>query len=319
MILTPTSRVVLRAIGLGVGLLLMTGCVAGGPTQDSTPTLTPPPTPTSASASGDASSPTSFVVDGRSVLVHVPASAPNPGKRSLLMVLHGYTGNATETLDYFGLPDLADERGFVVAAPQGTLDRDGKTFWNASGACCNFYNAPVDDSAFLSQVIATAVAELGVDPDHVFVVGHSNGGFMALRLACEHADQVAAVASLAGAMDGGVDCEPSQPVSVLQVHGDADLLIRYAGGEINGRTYTSAAGTVSLWRDAGGCGLASTSDAMDADALIPGDDLTATTWSDCRDDSSVALWTIAGGSHVPDLTPTFAGALADWFEAHGRT
>ena len=306
-------------IGLIVALLLMTGCVAGGPTQDSTPTLTPPPTQTSASASGDASPLASFTVDGRPVRLHVPASAQNPGQRALIVVLHGYTGNAAGTVDYFGLSDLADERGFVVAAPEGTLDRDGNTFWNASDTCCNFYDAPVDDSAFISQVIATLVAEHGVDPAQVFVVGHSNGGFMALRVACEHADQVAAVASLAGAMDADVDCEPSRPVSVLQVHGDADLVIRYAGGEINGRSYTSAEDTVSLWRDAGRCSRESTSDAMDADALVPGDDLTATTWADCPEDTSVALWTIAGGSHVPQLTPTFAGALVDWFEANART
>ena len=55
----------------------------------------------------------------------------------------------------------------------------------------------------------------------VLLLGHSNGGFMAYRLACEIPERITALASLAGAglADPG-DCRVSDvPVDVLQVHG----------------------------------------------------------------------------------------------------
>ncbi len=237
-----------------------------------------------------------------------------------MVVLHGYTGEAAGAVGFFGLRPLADQRGFVIAAPQGTADSEGRTFWNASHACCNFQGSTVDDSDYLSRVIATVVSTQGIDPARVYVVGHSNGGFMAHRLACEHAGQVAAIASLAGALDADAECRPTEPVSVLQVHGNADETIHYDGGEIEGRPYTSAGRTVALWRRADGChGDSRHGERLDADASVAGEDLRPTTWTNCGRDTEVALWTIAEGSHIPALTPAFTAALVDWFEAHQRS
>ncbi len=297
-----------RLIGTGCALLLFGGCVAGV-------VLTPGPAP------GAALQPTTTTVTigGRPVLLHVPNSRRPETPAALVVVLHGYTGEAAGAVDFFGLLPLSDRLGFLVAAPQGTTDSEGHTFWNAANACCNFTGSQVDDSSHLSQVIATVVAGQRVDPGRVYVVGHSNGGFMASRLACEHADQVAAIASVAGAMDADGDCRPARPVSMLQVHGRADETIGYRGGEINGEPYTSAAGTVGRWRQANGCTGRRTSGApFDADASSSGKDLTPTTWTGCRDDTEVTLWTIADAGHVPALTPAFTAELFDWLEAHRR-
>lgn len=297
-----------RVIGIACALMLLVGCMAGVPQT---------PSPTSGAAGTTAT--TTVEVGDRSVLLYVPSHRSST-PAALVVVLHGYTGQAAGAVDFFGLRPLADQRGFLVAAPQGTVDREGSTFWNASHACCNFHGSTVDDSSHLSRVIATVVSAQPVDPARVYVVGHSNGGFMAHRLACEHADQVAAIASLAGAMDADGECEASRPVSVLQVHGEADDSIRYDGGEINGTPYTSAAETVARWRRANGCpGDGRPGTPLDADADVAGEDLTPTTWTGCRADTEVALWTIADGSHVPALTPAFSAALFDWLEAHRRS
>ena len=298
-------------IALACVLLFLTGCVAGTP-QPATVRPASPPAAVPAT--------TTVEVADRPVQLYVPASRPVGVPAALVVVLHGYTGEADGAVQFFGLRPLADQRGFLVAAPQGTADSEGKTFWNASKACCNFGGSAVDDSAYLSQVIATVVATQGVDPARVYVVGHSNGGFMAHRLACEHADQVAAIASLAGALDSDADCTPAQPVSVVQIHGTADETIRYDGGEIEGRPYTSAAKTVALWRRVDGCRSEGRSgERFDADNDVAGDDLRPTTWTTCRANTEVTLWSITDASHSPALTPAFTAALFDWFEAHQRT
>lgn len=299
------------AIQIAFCLGLLAGCSTTG-TQG---TRHPPPT-----ASSDASASTPTVeVDGRPASLYVPPSRPAGLPTALVVVLHGYTGQAAEAVDFFGLRTLADQRGFVVLAPQGTTDTEGNTFWNSPG-CCNFHGSTVDDSGYLSRLVATAVATQGLDPARVYMVGHSNGGFMTHTFACERADQVAAVASLAGALATDPDCTPSVPVSVLQVHGTADDTISYEGGEIAGRSYTSAAKTVALWRDGDHCsGDARSGDRLDADAEVAGEDLLQTTWTGCRAGTEVSLWTITGGTHVPTLTPAFSAALFDWLEAHQRT
>ncbi len=293
-------------------LALLAGCSTTG-TQ---PTRQPSPTASSAASA----STTTVEVDGRPGSLYVPPSRPTGLPTALVVVLHGYTGQAAEAVDFFGLRTLADQRGFVVLAPQGTTDTEGNTFWNASPACCNFHGSPVDDSGYLSRLVATTIAAQGLDPARVYMVGHSNGGFMTHTFACEHADQVAAVASLAGALATDPYCRPSVPVSVLQVHGTADDTISYKGGEIAGRSYTSAAETVAWWREADHCsGDAHSGDRLDADAQVAGEDLRQTTWTGCRTQTEVSLWTITGGTHVPTLTPAFTAALFDWLDAHQRT
>ena len=301
------------AVALACVLMLLAGCVAASPPPQATGTaLMPGATPGA----------TTIAVGDRSVLLYDPASRPSDptGGAALVVALHGYTGDAAGVVEFFGLRRTADQHGFVIAAPQGTSDSEGRTFWNASRACCDFGGSAVDDSDHLLRVIDTVVATHGIDPARVYVVGHSNGGFMAHRLACEHAGRVAAIASVAGAFDTDATCRPAEPVSVLQIHGKADDTILYDGGAIEGRPYTSVAETVALWRGANDCRSDARPGArLDADSTLAGDDLTATTWTNCRGNSEVAVWSIAEGSHNPALTPAFTAALFDWFEAHRRT
>src|SRR5258706_3929439 len=78
-------------------------------------------------------------------------------------------------------------------------------------------------------------------------MGHSNGGFMSHRLACD-APRIAAIVSLAGAVwNDPSKCKPAGPVSILEVHGNADLTINYNGGQKKGYTYPPAHTTVATW------------------------------------------------------------------------
>ena len=165
------------------------------------------------------------------VTVRVPEFGSGP--RPLILQLHGYSSNASDTENFlFQLGSRAEAAGILLAMPEGTIDGLGHRFWNATDACCDFFGTGVDDVGYLLALIDQIDEELGgVDREHIYLVGHSNGGFMSYRMACEHAESFAAVVSFAGAtFEDETDCAPSRPVPVLQIHVIADNTLPYGGG-----------------------------------------------------------------------------------------
>jgi len=254
-------------------------------------------------------------LDDRPFQLYVPASYDSATKVPLVVLLHGYRSNAAQQESYFKLTAEADRRGFLYAMPEGTTDRNGLQFWNATDACCDIYRTGVDDSGYLSRLLDTVESSYSVDAARVYLVGHSNGGFMAYRMACEHSTQITAIVSLAGAMDNDTSsCKPERPVSVLQIHGTADNTIEIDGGANGQYPYPSAATTVDTWRRLDGCGeQAETPAPIDLDAAVSGAETTVTRYAaGCRDGSRVELWTIKDSGHVPRLSEDFAPAVVDF-------
>jgi polyhydroxybutyrate depolymerase len=157
-----------------------------------------------------------------------------------------------------------------------------------------------------------------VDSRRVYLIGFSNGAFMSFRMACDHADLIAAIAALNGAMwSDPSKCRPSQPVSVLNIRGSADTVIRNPGGSFAGFTYPSTDATVKDWVTLDGCGAApvNSDTPLDLASDVAGAETTVTAYSGCRQDSTVALWTIRDGSHVPRFTADFVPAVLDFLLA----
>ena len=171
------------------------------------------------------------VVGGdRPVVVHVPAIYSCDTPAPLVISLHGYTGSGQTQEAYLRVAVESERRGFLYLSPDGTTDAYNNRFWNATDACCNLVGSTVDDSAYLSGLITEMTNTYNVDPRRVFVIGHSNGGFMAYRLACEHGDLIAAIAPIAaGSWSDRTKCPAATPVSVLHIHGTSDAVINYSG------------------------------------------------------------------------------------------
>jgi polyhydroxybutyrate depolymerase len=255
--------------------------------------------------------------DRRAELV-APATMTEPAP--LVLALHGYGRTPAEVDRLLHITESAAARGMYVLFPTGTEDRLGMGYWNASAACCDFFDSEVDDVDYLDALLGEVMAARPVDPDRVYVVGHSNGGFMAYRLACELADVVAAVAVL-GAGDAAADggCVPARPVSVLHLHGDADGRVPYAGG-VQIEAHPGAVETVQLWADRNGC----TGDVVDLDPVDlmdrqEGPETAITAYEGCPSGVDVWLGTIARGPHEPVLSADAVGeSVFDWLLAHGR-
>ncbi len=257
----------------------------------------------------------------RPVKMYVPDSYDGSEAAPLIVLLHGYGASGAVQEIYFGLKPVAAERGFIYAVPDGTLDGTDKRFWNASNACCDFGNTGVDDSAYLSGVVDEIKAAYNIDPKRVYFVGHSNGGFMSYRMACDHADQIAAIVSLAGATAADVsDCQPSEPVAVAQIHGTADDTVLYEGGAFAGLVYPSAVETVERWAAHDECDLTpADGGTLDLDSALAGEETKVSVYgAGCAPGGHAELWTIEAGGHIPSLAPDFKQKVFDFLEAHPK-
>lgn len=261
------------------------------------------------------------------------ASVPMP----LVIVLHGYSGNPAGVTGYLGVGAMAEERGFLFCAPPGTQEDSPatRTFWNATAACCNFYNSQVDDVAYLTSLIMEIQRHWNVDPKRIHILAESNGGNMAYRMAQEEASLIASIATLAGVTEYDPDLRrPSEPVHVLQIHGTADALITYGGGSVidpSGNLpaqqllHPGATGSIAIWADYNGNENQTTEStpSLDLDLNVPGLDTKVTRYTSNPPGGSVELWTIEGGGHTPNLgsganSSQFSEKVIDWLLAHPK-
>lgn len=244
------------------------------------------------------------------------AAVPAP----LLIVLHGYGSFGAETAEYLGLDPFAEANGVLTAYPEGTEDPDGDQYWNVRQV--DTAASGVDDAAYLSGLVAEVAGTANVDPDRVFAMGHSNGAFMAYRMACDHTDVFAAAVSLAGAtLETADECRAGGPIAVLEIHGDGDDVVLYGGGTMGtGNAYPSVADTASLWLDANGCepGMVEAPAPLDLDRVLPGAETVVQASTGCAEGGHVEVWTIVGGGHVPDLSPSFPEEVIGFLLAHPR-
>ncbi len=258
---------------------------------------------------------------GRPSNLVVPSGYDPNTPAPLIVLLHGYSANGAGQDAYMGFSALANEFGFLFVNPDGLLDLLNNRFWNATDACCNFFANPTDDSAYVQGLIDAVRAQYNVDDRRIFVTGHSNGGFMSYRMACDHADVVAAIASFAGATyDNPASCSPSEPVHVLQIHGTADATILYPGGMIN-LPYPGAVESVETWNGYNGCTNTADTSAPNLDLVsdLAGAETTVARYTDgCQSGGSGELWTIAAGVHVPALSADYARRVVEYLYAHPK-
>jgi polyhydroxybutyrate depolymerase len=234
-----------------------------------------------------------------------------------VVLIHGYSAGAFVQDAYFGFTPLSEAKGFLYAMPNGTPDSMKKLFWNATDACCDFENTGVDDVAYLNAVIDDMRAQYNVDDQRIFVVGHSNGGYMSHRLACEKGSRIAAFASLAGAVwKDPARCTPDQPVGVLEIHGTADTAVKYDGDAF----YPSALQTVATWAAKNGCPgpLTATGITKDLDDAVAGAETSVQRYNGCAR-GDVELWTLTGSGHLPNVKlPDWGNAIWEFLSAHPR-
>jgi len=257
--------------------------------------------------------------------LYVPAGVEPGDEEALPLVisLHGGGSDPVEHDLFTGFRRLADDETFVLVTPAGFA-----TTWNAGSCCGPAETQQVDHVAVIGGLLDDVEQLVALDTTRVYVTGHSNGGMMAYRLACELSDRIAAIApNAATMMDRDLDadpvetvysCQPTRPVPVFHVHGLADTCVPFEGGESTGPeggTRPPVSDSIDFWVSNNRC-------------LIPpllssynNGDARCETYTGCQDTATVTLCTIENGGHtwpgsgINPSADTCGGDAADDLEA----
>jgi polyhydroxybutyrate depolymerase len=308
----PAPRPPAHPLSLGLVLALLV-TLAGCPTTDGSPD--PEPTP---------GEPIIWpqligVDDGRPAEVRGPEGWTGDDPLPVVFVLHGFGVDADlqETF-VFRFTRRIEEDRFLLVLPNGTQNPEGQRFWNATYACCDGYGSGVDDVGYLMGLLDELESSYAIDSERVYFTGHSNGGFMSFRMACEHPGRIAAIMPLASStwLDPE-DCLTGAPMSVLDVHGTEDDSVPYN----DSASYPGAQARADRWAERAGCdpAAATPGDAMDLIAGVAGAETQVLEYrSGCEGGKIVDLWTLEGVGHLPIFGDGFADVVIPWLLQRSR-
>jgi len=231
--------------------------------------------------------------------VYIPTDYVESKSYPLLVLLHGYGFDGEVAESIWGFKKILDQYDFIYTTPNGTADPTNSLFWNATTACCNFYGSTIDDTSFLFRLIESIKNIYSIDANRIYLVGDSNGGFMALELAYRFPHLITAVVSSAGASDFKIRAPLKSGVHALQVQGTNDTSILYSGGIIGGVTYPGLEASTRQWVKYNQCSeIAKEASYKDLFPTITGLETEVVTYNiDCLQDGSSEIWSIMGGGH----------------------
>lgn len=181
-----------------------------------------------------------MTIDGltRTYTLNLPPNYYDSSGFSLVIAMHGGGGSGTQFESTSLLTDKANAAHFIVVYPDGVPSTGplAARTWNA-GTCCDYaVTNNINDVGFISQLIDKLLAAYKINPKKVYATGHSNGGMLAYRLACEIPGKIAAIAPNATTLVVTQPCNPGRPMPVLHMHSMLDTNVPYKGGKGTGPT-----------------------------------------------------------------------------------
>lgn len=236
--------------------------------------------------------------EGRHYDLHDGRSAAGPAP--LVLALHGAGGAGPHLRRSSGFDALASEAGVVAVYPSAPEKRWNDGRWAAIGRADL---AARDDVAWLVGLTEDLVGRGLVDPERVYVLGHSNGGGMAMRLACRRPDLIAGIAVVSTKMLIEAPCEIPGPKATVVFYGTEDVIAPHGGrnGPVDtpltrdlGRTY-SAEESVAAFRDRNRCAGEGATTRLDPDPT-DGVSIALTDWTDCA--APLRYFEMIGGGHA---------------------
>jgi phospholipase/carboxylesterase len=165
-------------------------------------------------------------------LIHTLYEPAGDGPHPTLIAMHGFGANA---LDLLGLaPYIADGR-FMVICPQGPMEvpigpTRGYAWFPIRMGSAPDHDAIDDANKIATEFLNTALSKYPVDRKKLVMLGFSQGGMMAYRLAVRNPSKFAAMVALSTYFPPELKNEINDPAALealptLIQHGRADEMI----------------------------------------------------------------------------------------------
>jgi predicted esterase len=163
--------------------------------------------------------------------MYLPKSYNGSHTYPLIIALHGLGGTEDAFFDNYdkAFPPLAEQHGYIVAGVLG-YRVDGSYGWGLG-------NPPADPNARHTQdlseqdvmhVLDLARKNYKIDPNRIYLMGHSMGGIGTWKLAPKYPDIWAAIAPFSGS-GAPATLERIKSVPEFVVHGDNDPTVNVQG------------------------------------------------------------------------------------------
>ena len=238
--------------------------------------------------------------DGRTrhYRTYIPAALPAGSAIPLVIALHGGLGTSSQFAANSGLNGFAESNKFIAVYPDGIgnqPDGTGYQTWNGGYCCGPAATQAVDDVAFIRNLVVKLRTTISIDPRRVYAMGHSNGGILAYKLACDLSDVIVAIGVQAGS-NVVADCRPINPVSVFHLHGTTDTNMPINGGKGSGvstTNFASARNAVDAMATVNACNVSSPTSLITSNS-----DVAALSWKSCKSNTGVRFVTVKNATHA---------------------
>ena len=186
--------------------------------------------------------------------LYVPTKYSASKASPLIIALHGLGGTEDAFFDSYGkkLPELSEQRGYILAAPLG-YRVDGGYGWGVG-------NPPPDPTARRSsewseqdvmQVLAQVRKLYKIDENRIYIMGHSLGAIGTWKIAPKFPEIWAAAGAFSG-QGTTATAEKMKGIPQFVVHGDADPTVGVGGSRSMVAALKAAGGEVTYIEVLGG-------------------------------------------------------------------
>jgi len=246
--------VLVTAAATAVMLVLLTACGSSSPADrgagDGATATSAAADPTAATGAGstdatdadddsgsagrgstDGSQPASWDVHGVTRTARLVVPTDRPGPAPLVIAYHGHGGSGANFERKMNIEGLWP--GAIVVYPDGLVGHQGRT--DPEGVRTGWQQLPGDeggrDLRFYDVMLADLRSRLPIDPQRIYVVGHSNGSAFTSLLLNQRGDQIAATANLSAQPGRYLDTDPVR--SMFMGMGEQDPIVPYESQKLS--------------------------------------------------------------------------------------
>ncbi|NMH89087.1 alpha/beta hydrolase family esterase [Flavivirga algicola] len=180
--------------------------------------------------------------------IYIPSSYTIEKPAPLLLLIHGYSEPAGWILEYTKFQPLAEKYGFIIACPEGKINRAKVPAWDFSSTN---EKGEIKDVDYINSFMDKLINDYSIDKKRIYITGFSQGGYMSFIAGCHLNNRIAAIAPVSGAMPVSslFKCAPVHSTPAIVINGDNDNAVPYNGNRFG----KSVKESLNFWIDYNKC------------------------------------------------------------------